>query len=145
MNIKATILSVIMAGSSLAYATDSTAATAGRVAVFDIHTMLEQLPQVQTIGADIEKQFEVEYNSLTTTQERLKVKLGYFEELNYPDKSEDFSFKVVGSEFGLDSLDNQGEDSDQDEISPEEDEAKPKCSGCYRPDGSTPLGGGLMQ
>lgn len=77
MNIKATILSVIMAGSSLAYATDSTAAidsTSGRVAVVDIHTILEQLPQMQTMRTELEKQFTPEHDSLTTAQNTLKDK-----------------------------------------------------------------------
>ena len=77
MNIKATILSVIMAGSSLAYATDSidaTDSTSGRVAVVDIHTILEQLPQMQTMRTELEKQFTPEHDSLTTAQNTLKDK-----------------------------------------------------------------------
>jgi outer membrane protein len=74
MNIKAAILSVIMAGSSFAYATTTTDNTTSRVAVVDMHAILEKLPQMQTMRTDLEKQFTTDHDSLTAAQDTLKEK-----------------------------------------------------------------------
>lgn len=74
MNIKAAILSVIMAGSSLAYATTTIGATAGRIAVVDVHAVLESMPQMKTMRTELEKHFATEHDAIASAQKTLKTK-----------------------------------------------------------------------
>lgn len=75
MNIKAIMLSAMMAGSSLAYAaTHTTGTTTGKVAVVDIHAVMESMPQIKTMRTEMEKHFSAEHDALTTAQNTLKTK-----------------------------------------------------------------------
>ena len=74
MNIKAAILSVIMAGSSLAYAATATGTTTSRVAVVDVHAVLESMPQMKTMRTELEKHFATEHDALASAEKTLKTK-----------------------------------------------------------------------